>query len=58
MMEEMLSHERHGIELYTKLLRVAEGANVSLEELARTTIRAEELHCAEIEKMLKKRGDA
>src|SRR5438105_4773380 len=45
MMEEMLSHERHGIELYTKLLRVAEGASVSLEELARTTIRAEELHC-------------
>jgi bacterioferritin len=58
MMEEMLSHERHGIELYTKLLRVAEGASVSLEELARTTIRAEEMHCAEIEKMLKKRGDA
>ena len=58
MMEEMLSHERHGIELYKKLLRVSEGADVSLEELARTTIRNEELHCAEIEKMLKKRGDA
>jgi bacterioferritin len=58
MMGEMLIHERHGIELYKKLLRVSEGSNVSLEELARTTIRAEEMHCAEIEKMLKKRGDA
>ena len=58
MMEEMLSHERHGIELYRKLLRVSEGADVSLEELARTMVRNEELHCAEIEKMLKKRGDA
>jgi bacterioferritin len=58
MMEEMLSHERHGIELYRKLLRVSEGADVSLEELARTMVRNEELHCSEIEKMLKKRGDA
>jgi len=58
MMGEMLIHERHGIELYKKLLRITEGVDVSLEELARTTIRNEEMHCAEIEKMLKKRGDA
>jgi bacterioferritin len=58
MMQEMLIHERHGVALYTKLLALSEGANVSLEELARTTIRAEELHIAEIEKMLRRRGDA
>jgi bacterioferritin len=58
MMEEMLLHERHGIELYQKLLRVAEGSNVSLEELARQMVRSEEMHVAEIQKMLRKRGDA
>jgi bacterioferritin len=58
MMQEMLIHERHGVALYAKLLALSEGANVSLEELARTTIRAEELHIAEIEKMLRRRGDA
>ena len=58
MMLEMLTHERNGIELYKKLLRIAEGSSVSLEELARQMIRNEEIHVAEIEKMLKKRGDA
>ena len=58
MMQEMLIHERHGIELYTRLLAATEGRSVSLEELARTTIRSEELHVAEIEKMLRRRGDA
>jgi bacterioferritin len=58
MMEEMLLHERHGIELYQKLLRVSEGSDVSLEELARQMVRSEELHVAEIQKMLRKRGDA
>jgi len=58
MMGEMLTHERHGIELYHRLLRVAEGSSVALEELARQMIRSEEMHVAEIEKMLRKRGDA
>jgi bacterioferritin len=58
MMQEMISHERAGIELYTKLLRLVEGKNVSLEELARQMVRNEEMHVAEIEKMLRKRGDA
>jgi bacterioferritin len=58
MMEEMLVHERLGIDLYTRLLELAEGRSVSLEELARGMIRSEELHVAEIEKMLRKRGDA
>ena len=58
MMEEMLTHERHGVALYTRLLELAEGRSISIEELARSTIRAEELHIAEIEKMLRRRGDA
>ena len=58
MMEEMLTHERHGVTLYTRLLELAEGRSISLEELARSTIRAEELHIAEIGKMLRRRGDA
>jgi bacterioferritin len=58
MMEEMLTHERAGVELYRKLLRLVEGKSISLEELAREMVRNEELHIAEIEKMLRKRGDA
>jgi bacterioferritin len=58
MLEEMLVHERRGVELYQELLSVSEGRSISLEELARQMIRSEELDIAEIEKMLKKRGDA
>jgi len=58
MMQEMITHERAGIELYMKLLRMVEGKSVSLEELAREMVRNEELHVTEIEKMLRKRGDA
>lgn len=58
MMQEMLIHERHTIGLYYELLAVAEGCDVSLEELARQMIRREELDVADIEKMLRKRGDA
>jgi bacterioferritin len=58
MMQEMLVHERHGVALYSRLLTLAEGRSVALEELARTTIRQEELHIADIEKMLRRRGDA
>ena len=55
---EMLVQERRGIDLYRRLLALAEGRSVSLEELARQMIRNEELDIAEIEKMLRKRGDA
>jgi bacterioferritin len=55
---EMLVQERRGIELYRRLLALAEGRSVSLEELARQMIRNEQLDVAEIEKMLRKRGDA
>ncbi|MET1000977.1 MAG: ferritin-like domain-containing protein [Acidimicrobiia bacterium] len=58
MMQEMLLHEQHGIDLYQRLLTQCEGRSVSLEEFARQMIRNEELHLSEINKMLRKRGDA
>jgi bacterioferritin len=58
MMQEMLTHERHGVDLYEQLLALVEGRNVALEEYARGMIRNERLHMAAIEKMLRKRGDA
>jgi bacterioferritin len=58
MLEEMLVHERRGVELYEQLLREVEGRHVPLEELARQQLRNEALDIAEIEKMLRRRGDA
>jgi bacterioferritin len=58
MLQEMILHERHGVAHYRRLLDLAEGSHVSLEEFARQMIRSEELDLAEIEKMLRKRGDA
>lgn len=58
MMHEMLVHERKGIGLYNRLLELSQGESVALEELARAMIRSEERHVAEIEKMLRRRGDA
>jgi bacterioferritin len=58
MMQEMLIHERRGVQLYETLLGLVEDRNVSLEEYARQMIRNENLHIAEIEKMLRRRGDA
>jgi bacterioferritin len=55
---ELVVHERTGIELYERLLQLVGGKHVSLEEYARAMIRAEEIHVAEILKMLKKSGDA
>jgi bacterioferritin len=57
-LQELVIHERAGIELYRELLQKSGGWSVSLEEFARAKIRGEELHLAEIEKMLRRRGDA
>jgi bacterioferritin len=57
-LQEMLVQERRGIALYRQLLTLSEGRSVSLEELARQMVRNEEMDVAEIEKMLRKRGDA
>ncbi len=55
---ELVVHEEGGIQLYRQLLALAEGRNVPLEELARQMIQAETRHVNEIQKMLRKRGDA
>lgn len=57
-LRDLLLHERAGVELYRELLKVSEGWSISLEDYAREKIRGEELHLAEIEKMLRGRGDA
>jgi len=57
-MQELLLHERKGIELYGRLLKLSQDRSISLEEFARQKIRNEEMHVSEIEKMLRRRGDA
>src|SRR5690349_19748920 len=42
-LQELVVHERRGIELYRKLLKLGDGLSVSLEEFARTKIRGEEM---------------
>jgi bacterioferritin len=57
-MEELVVHEESGIALYERLLEVAQGRSIPLEELARKMITSESIHTNEIRKMLRKRGDA
>src|ERR1700726_2470260 len=57
-MQELLLHERKGIELYDRLLKLSQDCSISVEEFAREKIRKEEMHVSEIEKMLRRRGDA
>lgn len=54
-LEELIEHESLGIERYRQLLSLVEGESVGLEEYARSMIRSEELHLAEIQKMLRQR---
>jgi bacterioferritin len=55
-LEELIDHEAMGITLYRKLLSlVDDGEAISLEEYARGMIRSEEMHLAEIRKMLRNR---
>lgn len=58
MMQEMLVHERAGIELYERLHELTAGISISLEEYASQMVRSEEMHVGEIQKMLRSRGDA
>ena len=57
MLRESLKSERDALELYRQLLQVVEGKSVAIEELARGMINAEEMHAAEVDKMLRKPGD-
>jgi len=50
---ESLEHEKIGLNQYRELLHLVKDNNVCLEEFARQSISAEELHISEVEKMLR-----
>jgi bacterioferritin len=57
MLRESLETEAKALTLYRELLGLVEGGAVGLEEFARQMIYAEEMHSAEVDKMLRKPGD-
>jgi bacterioferritin len=57
MLRESLETERGALELYRELLTLVEGKYVALEEFARQMIHAEEVHAADVDKMLRKPGE-
>ena len=56
-LQESLATEGKALDLYRDLLRLVEGNSVALEEFARQMIQAEELHAADVDKMLRKPGE-
>jgi bacterioferritin len=56
-LREALENERAGLQLYKDLLLQVEGKSIWIEEYARQMIHAEEMHAAEVDKMLRKPGE-
>ena len=56
-LRESLEAEGYALALYRELLALVEGRSVALEEFARQMVLAEEMHAAEVDKMLRKPGD-
>lgn len=56
-LRESLEHERQGLDAYRSLLKIAAGKSILLEEYTRELIAKEELHLAEVDKMLRRPGD-
>ena len=56
-LREAMQHERETLALYHKLLKLAAGRSVMIEEYAREMIYKEEQHLGEVDKMLRKPGD-
>ena len=56
-MRESLAAEASTLALYVRLKDLVEGRSVPLEEYARQMIYTEELHAAEVDKMLRRPGD-
>ena len=56
-MRESLEAESKTLALYQGLKDLVENRSVALEEYARQMIHAEELHAAEVDKMLRRPGD-
>ena len=57
MLRESLEEEGRALQLYRELLALVNDRSVALEEFARGMIQAEELHAAEVDKMLRKPGE-
>ena len=55
-LREALTHEEEGLAEYHRLLEAVAGRNIMLEEYAREQIATEEVHVADIGKMLRKPG--
>jgi len=55
-LKEAYEHEKEGLQAYYDLLALATGKNILLEEYARDQIAAEEMHLADIRKMMRKPG--
>lgn len=55
-LKESLEHETIQVNLYRKLLKEVKDESIFLEEFARTQIAEEEMHIAEVEKMLRRDG--
>ncbi len=53
-LNESLEHERIQVSLYHKLLKEVTGKSIVLEEFGRKMAAEEEMHIAEVEKMLRK----
>jgi bacterioferritin len=55
-LKEAYEHEREGLNAYYDLLKLVTGHSILLEEYARDQIAAEEMHLADIRKMMRKPG--
>ena len=55
-LKEAYEHEKEGLQAYYDLLELATGKSILLEEYARDQIAAEEMHLADIRKMMRKPG--
>jgi len=56
-LQESLEAEASALAAYRELLALVEGSMIALEEFARQMIHAEEVHAADVDKMLRKPGD-
>ncbi len=56
-LQESLTTEGQALDLYRQLLALVEGRSIALEEFARQMIQAEEMHAADVDKMLRKPGE-
>ena len=56
-LKESLAAEGQALALYRELLDAVRDRSIALEEFAREMIQLEEMHAAEVDKMLRKPGD-